>query len=306
MSGALQVLAKSFSSALLLIANSNFFLAYMVGDHVLYQLYLVLRGDHRFWRLGASVPLSVVQRCLEKVVADFSSCWLMRNPLAMHSAYFLFNQLTAHASVFVSVHVYVSGGGDDLDERVLWMSAGSLFAAWALTYVVRVRGEGERSERGRAKRARVSEASEGKRSERGRAKRAKRARWAACPPLSASAAEGHSFVALAERSCSGRKGLIPFFALAPLGGPRTTSFTGGGPPPTTLPCPSASVALASLAEVARVNGRRQRATPNFHPLRARALASKLSSCLTFPPSRAQVHHPRVHGQARVPPPLLCH
>jgi hypothetical protein len=46
MSGALQVLAKSFSSALLLIANSNFFLAYMVGDHILYQLYCAVRGDY--------------------------------------------------------------------------------------------------------------------------------------------------------------------------------------------------------------------------------------------------------------------
>jgi hypothetical protein len=37
MHGALQVVAKSYSSALLLIANPNYFLAYMVGDHVLYE-----------------------------------------------------------------------------------------------------------------------------------------------------------------------------------------------------------------------------------------------------------------------------
>jgi hypothetical protein len=55
----------------------------------------------------------------------------------MHNAYFLFNQLTAHASVFVSVHIYVSGGGNDLDERMLWVSSGALFGAWAVTYVVR-------------------------------------------------------------------------------------------------------------------------------------------------------------------------
>ena len=138
-SGSLQVVAKSFSSALLFIANSNYFLAYTVGDHVLYQLYLAARGDHRNYRPGAGVLQSVAYRFGEKTVADFTSCWLMRNPLTMHNAYFLFNQLTAHASVFVSVHVYVSSGFAHLSARALWMSAGSLFAAWALTYVVRAR-----------------------------------------------------------------------------------------------------------------------------------------------------------------------
>jgi hypothetical protein len=139
MSGALQIVAKSFSSALLFIANPNYFLAHLVGDHILYQLYLALRGDHRFWRPGASVPLSVLVRFIEKVIADFASCWLMRNPLTMHNAYFLFNQLTAHASVFVAVHLYASSGSAHLPEHMLWASAGSLFAAWALTYVVRAR-----------------------------------------------------------------------------------------------------------------------------------------------------------------------
>jgi hypothetical protein len=137
MSGALQVVAKTFSSALLFIARPNYFLAYMVGDHVLYQVYNVLRGDHHQFRAGTSVPTSVLYRLMEKVVADFTSCWLIRNPLTMHNAYFLFNQLTAHASVFVSVHVYVSGGGNHLDGEVLWIGAGSLFAAWVLTCVKR-------------------------------------------------------------------------------------------------------------------------------------------------------------------------
>jgi hypothetical protein len=132
-SGALQVVAKSFSSALLFIASPNYFLAYTVGDHVLYQLYLAMRGDHSFFVPGGGVPLSVVTRIGQKVVVDFTSCWLLRAPFAMHNAYFLFNQLTAHANVFFSVRIYVNGGGDDLNERMLWISSGSLFAAWALT-----------------------------------------------------------------------------------------------------------------------------------------------------------------------------
>ena len=140
MHGALQVVAKSFSSALLIIASPNYFLAYTVGDHAFYQLYLAARGDHRSFRPGSGVLLSVANRVTEKTIADFTSCRLMRSPLVMHNAYFLFNQLTAHASVFVSVHVYVSSDVTHLPARLLWMSAGSLFGAWALTYVVRARG----------------------------------------------------------------------------------------------------------------------------------------------------------------------
>ncbi|GMI28919.1 hypothetical protein TeGR_g7534 [Tetraparma gracilis] len=137
-SGALQIAAKSFSSALLLIASPIIFLAYTVGDHALYQGYLVVRGDHRFYNYGVGVSVSVLFRVVEKVLADFTSCWRVSVPICMHNAYFLFNQLTTQASVFVSVHVYVSSGFAHLSARALWMSAGSLFAVWTLTYTALV------------------------------------------------------------------------------------------------------------------------------------------------------------------------
>jgi hypothetical protein len=156
MSGALQVVAKSFSSALLIIASPNLFLAYTVGDHLLFQIYLVVRGDHCIIAPGASVATSVTSNLIYKVIADFTSSWIMRSPIFMHNAYvrtserscyypscspdrvrryFLFNQLTTHTSVFVSVRVYVGAGFTHLPVEMLWNSAGSLFAAWALTYV---------------------------------------------------------------------------------------------------------------------------------------------------------------------------
>ncbi|GMI34748.1 hypothetical protein TeGR_g13050, partial [Tetraparma gracilis] len=134
-SGALQVVAKSFSSALLFIASPKTFLAYMVGDHAIYQLYLVVRGDHMFFPAGFNTPLSLAARLGEKLTVDFTSCWLLRSPLEMHSSYFLFNQLTTFASVFASVHLYVSWGGDHLPARMLWISSISVFAAWVLTYL---------------------------------------------------------------------------------------------------------------------------------------------------------------------------
>jgi uncharacterized membrane protein (DUF485 family) len=76
---------------------------------------------------------------VEKVIADFTSSWIVRTPLMMHSSYFLFNQLTTHASVFISVHVYVTSGLTQLSARLLWIGAVSIFFVWALTYVVRAR-----------------------------------------------------------------------------------------------------------------------------------------------------------------------
>jgi hypothetical protein len=55
----------------------------------------------------------------------------------LHSSYFLFNQLTSHAGVFVAVHVYASSGLTQLPARMLWTSSCAIFAAWALSYVLR-------------------------------------------------------------------------------------------------------------------------------------------------------------------------
>jgi hypothetical protein len=77
-SGALQVVAKSFSSALLFIASPNYLLAYMAGDHIMYQLYRIARGDYLFFLPGFNAPLSIIWRVLEKTVVDYTSCWLLR------------------------------------------------------------------------------------------------------------------------------------------------------------------------------------------------------------------------------------
>ena len=53
----------------------------------------------------------------------------------MHSCYFLFNQLATFVSVFASVYLYTSMGYDHLPARLLWISAGSISAAWALAYL---------------------------------------------------------------------------------------------------------------------------------------------------------------------------
>ena len=66
----------------------------------------------------------------------------------MHGCYFLFNQLTTFASVFASVYLYTSMGHEHLPAQMLWISAGSISAAWALAYrslVLMVKPEWRRS-----------------------------------------------------------------------------------------------------------------------------------------------------------------
>jgi hypothetical protein len=143
LSGAFQVFAKSFSSAIMIIVSKKFFFAYMVLDHVLYQVYRVARCDHTFFMTGRHGPcatlfFSVSARFMEKLAADFSGCWNVRMPISMGGAYFLFNQLTAHASVFAAVKLYEDYGLNHLPARVLWIGAGSIFAAWAATFLAAV------------------------------------------------------------------------------------------------------------------------------------------------------------------------
>jgi hypothetical protein len=72
-SSALQVLARSLASALLIIVDKNYFLAHLLCDHAFYQIYLVIRGDHQFMLPSSNSALSIVQRFMEKIIADYTS-----------------------------------------------------------------------------------------------------------------------------------------------------------------------------------------------------------------------------------------
>jgi hypothetical protein len=57
----------------------------MVGDHAMYQLYLVVRGDLMLFLAAVNTPLSVVIRFMEKLCVDFTSCWICRYARAARS-----------------------------------------------------------------------------------------------------------------------------------------------------------------------------------------------------------------------------
>lgn len=110
LSGALQSFAKSFSYSILLIANPIWLLLYLAIDHVLYQIYCIIRGEHHYFIPGMNRPLSAALRACKKLVVDSTSCWQARSPLHMHGCCFTFSQIVTHASVFVSIHLYTSSG----------------------------------------------------------------------------------------------------------------------------------------------------------------------------------------------------
>ncbi len=65
-------LGKTCAVALLAQVNWSFVVAYTIVDHVLFQLYKLMRGDFVYWAPGVGGPFSSLCRFVAKVVADFT------------------------------------------------------------------------------------------------------------------------------------------------------------------------------------------------------------------------------------------
>ena len=65
-------LGKTCAMALLAQVSWIFVVAYTVVDHVVYQLYKLMRGDLIYWPPGVGGPLSSLCRFVVKVVVDFT------------------------------------------------------------------------------------------------------------------------------------------------------------------------------------------------------------------------------------------
>ena len=65
-------LGKTCAVALLAQVNWIFVVLYTVVDHVLFQLYKLMRGDFIYWAPGVGGLFSSLCRFVAKVVADFT------------------------------------------------------------------------------------------------------------------------------------------------------------------------------------------------------------------------------------------
>jgi hypothetical protein len=97
LNGALLLLAKSASAALLMHTNSSYFLYYTLGDVAFFFLQKAARGDTRSWInvdgwLGTVVNDFVLQLCF-KLIADYTGLVQFRGPGVLGGCYWTMNMV---------------------------------------------------------------------------------------------------------------------------------------------------------------------------------------------------------------------
>jgi hypothetical protein len=142
---AFQIIAKSFSTALLLVTNGTWLLAYMLADHGLHLAWKFAQRD--FFdsaptSAAASYVIAPIIRTITKVITDFTGCPVTRLPLVQGGTSWLTSLVTSQVSVFVSVYLYNEYAGQSaakLSPRLLWTGASALSAAWLVSFLYFVR-----------------------------------------------------------------------------------------------------------------------------------------------------------------------
>jgi hypothetical protein len=123
----LHVIAKGVATALLFIGNPLFLLIYVAVDYSLFFLYMASRKDLVYYvpmPPKASWIISPIFKIILKVVADFSGTPTTRLPMLLGGSYYIFNLISAQASVLMSIQVYIQEMEDVADSEK--MVAGTL------------------------------------------------------------------------------------------------------------------------------------------------------------------------------------
>jgi len=98
MNGALLLLVRSVSTALLAMVGWRWIVGYLVGDMSLYFVYKLLRRDFWHWvplKCAMSVVQSVLERLIVKVLVDYTGVIQLRGAAEMGGSYFTFNMVQA-------------------------------------------------------------------------------------------------------------------------------------------------------------------------------------------------------------------
>jgi hypothetical protein len=145
LNSALLLLLRSIGAALLMLADTKIFVAYMAGDHLLYLLQKVARGDFVHWMPvegagGLAVSLSI--RVLVKTLTDFTGVIQFRGAGEMGGVMWLWTMCLALVTPWVAVPVYFGSLTEDTknateEEEVrafehsdAWRLLGGLTAGW--------------------------------------------------------------------------------------------------------------------------------------------------------------------------------
>ena len=98
LNSALLLLLRSIGAALLMLADTKIFVAYMAGDHLLYLLQKLVRGDFLYWLPVEGVgglAVSLLFRVFVKTLTDFTGVIQFRGAAEMGGCYFTFNLVRA-------------------------------------------------------------------------------------------------------------------------------------------------------------------------------------------------------------------
>jgi hypothetical protein len=106
---ALLLLLRSIGAALLMLADAKIFVAYMAGDHLLYLLLKLVRGDFLYWLPieGVSgLAVSLIMRVMVKTITDFTGVLQFRAAGELGGAVWLWSTCLALVAPWVAVPVY--------------------------------------------------------------------------------------------------------------------------------------------------------------------------------------------------------
>jgi len=140
--GALLLLLRSFGAAILIIANKNYFIAYMAGDMTLYLLQKAARNDVWYWLPldgAAGMAATFTFRVAVKVITDYTGVVQFRGSAEIGGVYWTFNMLMAIAATFASVHIHFKSVEKDdqaISEGTAWAFASVFGGAWAAVFLI--------------------------------------------------------------------------------------------------------------------------------------------------------------------------
>jgi hypothetical protein len=143
----LLLLLRSIGAALLILADTKIFVAYMAGDHLLYLLLKLVRGDFLYWMPVegvVGVPFALLLRVIVKTLTDFTGVLQFRAAGEMGGALWLWTMCLSLVAPWVTVPVYfgsltkestiVTEEGEETsvgyEQSDAWRLLGGLTAGW--------------------------------------------------------------------------------------------------------------------------------------------------------------------------------
>ena len=149
LNSALLLLLRSIGAALLMLADTKIFVAYMAGDHLLYLLQKLVRGDFLHWLPIEGVgglAWALLERVIVKTLTDFTGVIQFRGAGELGGVMWLWSMCLALVAPWVAVPVYFGSptrdstdaadeeeGGEtsvDFEQYHAWRLLGGLTAGW--------------------------------------------------------------------------------------------------------------------------------------------------------------------------------